>query len=167
MNDKINNYHEYQKSQQPDLTRNFSEPNLEDTLRQSKTAQQKTLRARKYSTVNSNKTENINTDFLTRGLENKYSPETEKKLGHRIYRLKGYTTVDKVNRKYQQQKFQRTLRNLLTTIMIIIVLVILFILYNPFKDKAEWKKITGMDSFLGEVETSESIPDAGLPDIMP
>ncbi|MDD2427546.1 MAG: hypothetical protein PHR78_01910 [Eubacteriales bacterium] len=167
MNDKENNHREYRKTPQADLMRNFDEQNLEDTLLQSKTAQMKTLRARKYTNANSIKTENMNTDFLTRGLENKNSLETERKLGHRIYRLKGYTTVDKVNRKYQQQKYQRTLQNVLTTLMIAIVLIILFVLYNPFKDKEEWKKITGMDSFLEETESSETLPDEGLPNILP
>jgi hypothetical protein len=51
--------------------------------------------------------------------------------------------------------------------MIAIALIILFVLYNPFKDTEEWKKITGMDSILGEAETTETIPADGLPDILP
>ncbi len=165
---KNNDYHrQYAKPEQSGVPDNFAAPVPEDTLQQSKTAQQLTLRARKYSRVTSNSNDKTNTDLLTFGLEDKYSPENERKLGHKVYRLKGYTTVDKVKRKHQQQKHQRSLRNLLTTLMIIIVLIILFVLYNPFKDSAEWKKITGMDSFLDETETSQVIPDDGLPDLRP
>jgi hypothetical protein len=166
MDEKTNIYREYEnKTPQADLARDFGDPDLEDTWRQSMTAQQKTIRARKYSNTNSSSSDSMRTDLLTRGLEDKYNPETEKKLGHRVYRLKGYTTVDKVNRKYQQQTYQRNLRNVLTTLMIAIVLIILFILYNPFKDSDEWKKITGMDSLTGETEVAETLPEDGLPDI--
>ena len=42
------------------------------------------------------------------------SIEEDARSGHRIFRLKGYTTVDKINRKFQQERNQRTLRSLLT-----------------------------------------------------
>jgi len=165
-NEKINQS-EKQRPQRPVPVRGFSSSGLANSFDQSKTAQLQTQLARKYSYADLNKTESMNTDLLTRGLEDRYNPETEKKLGHKLYRLKGYTTVDKVNRMYQHQKYQRTLRNLLTSIMIAIALIILFVLHNPFKDTQEWKKITGMDSFLGETETTESIPSDGLPKIEP
>ena len=167
MDKERNNQYINQRSKKPDSAPEFDDSNFEDTLNQSKTAQLRTQLARKYRNTDLKQTESANTDLLTRGLEDRYTPETEKKLGHKIYRLKGYTTIDKVNRMYQQQKIQRTLRNLLTSIMIIIALIILFALYNPFKDTAEWKKITGMKNFLGETETTESIPSDGLPNILP
>ncbi|NLC39334.1 MAG: hypothetical protein GX763_00260 [Clostridiaceae bacterium] len=167
MDDQVSNQYKHKRSQRPDSARDLNESDFENTFIQSRTAQLQTQRARKYRNADLNNTESMNTDLLTRGLEDRYSPETEKKLGHRVYRLKGYTTVDKVNRMYQQQKYQRTLRNILTTIMIAIALIIIFVLYNPFKDTEEWKKITGMDSILGEAETTETIPADGLPDILP
>jgi len=85
--------------------------------------------------------------FLTRYYEPvRGSIKEDARTGHRIYRLKGYTTVDKINRKFQQERNQRTLRNILTFLMIIILLVIVIAIYNPFTNIDEWKKISGEDS---------------------
>ena len=84
------------------------------------------------------------------------SVDDDKRTGHRIYRLKGYTTVDKINRKFAQERYQRTLRNTLTFIMIVILLVILFVIYNPFTDVGELKKITGEDSYFKQRQTTET-----------
>jgi|LSQX01.1.fsa_nt_gb hypothetical protein len=72
--------------------------------------------------------------------------ENEKRFGHRMYKLKGYTTYSKVKRKYQMERNQRLLRDLLTVVMIIILIVILAIIYNPFKNAAEFSKMFGWDS---------------------
>ena len=92
MDDKVNNQYKHKRSQRPDMVRDFSESDFENTFIQSKTAQLQTQRARKYGNADLSKTESMNTDLLTRGLEDRNNPETEKKLGHRVYRLKGYTT---------------------------------------------------------------------------
>ena len=76
--------------------------------------------------------------------------ENEKKLGHKVYRLRGYTTIGKVNRKYQMERQQRFLRNLLTVLLIIILIVILAVIYNPIKDMAEMRKILGDDGYFAK-----------------
>lgn len=80
----------------------------------------------------------------------------DKRTGHRIYRLKGYTTVDKINRKFQQERNQRSLRNLLTFLMIVILLVILIAIYNPFNNIDELKKITGGQSYYNQQHQTET-----------
>lgn len=80
----------------------------------------------------------------------------EVRSGHRIFRLKGYTTVGKINRKFQQERNQRTLRNALTFLMIIIFLIILVAIYNPFTNVDELKKITGEDSFYQKNNQEET-----------
>ncbi len=84
------------------------------------------------------------TDFYRRG--NTIDAESQRKAGHRVFRLKGYTTVGKINRKFKQERQQRALRNILTTLMVILLLIILFAIYNPFKDLSEFRKISGEDS---------------------
>jgi hypothetical protein len=63
----------------------------------------------------------------------------------RVYRLKGYTTVTKVNRKRQSERQQRILRRILVGIVIILLLILLFNLYNPIKNLSEWYRIIGID----------------------
>lgn len=84
------------------------------------------------------------------------SIKEDAKSGHRIYRLKGYTTVDKINRKFQQERNQRTLRHLLTLLMIIILLVVIFAIYNPFTNMEELKKISGENSLFRKSQSSQT-----------
>ncbi len=84
------------------------------------------------------------TDFYRRS--NIIDAESQRKAGRRVFRLKGYTTVGKINRKFKQERQQRALRNILTTLMVILLLIILFVIYNPFKDMSEFRKISGEDS---------------------
>lgn len=84
------------------------------------------------------------TDFYRRS--NIIDAESQRKTGRRVFRLKGYTTVGKINRKFKQERQQRALRNILTTLMVILLLIILFVIYNPFKDMSEFRKISGEDS---------------------
>ena len=72
----------------------------------------------------------------------------EKKLGSRIYELKGYTTIGKINRKYQTERQQYLLRKILATIVTIIMLILLFALYNPFKDTQELRRAFGIDNMF-------------------
>ena len=64
----------------------------------------------------------------------------------RVYRLKGYTTVAKVNRKRQSENRQRLLRRFLIVIIAFLAIILLFQIYNPFKDMTEWYRILGIDS---------------------
>lgn len=81
----------------------------------------------------------------------------------RVYRLKGYTTVAKVNRKRQSEKKQRLLRRVLIGIIAILTLVILFQIYNPFKDLSEWYRILGFDSLdeLTQTTTNSTTSSSG------
>lgn len=71
----------------------------------------------------------------------------------RVYRLKGYTTVAKVNRKYASERRQRLLRRILTAIIIILSLILLIQLYNPIKDLSEWYRIIGIDNLSSLTST--------------
>jgi hypothetical protein len=63
----------------------------------------------------------------------------------KVYRLKGYTTVAKVNRKRQSERQQRLLRRTLVFIIIVLLMILLFNLYNPIKDLTEWYRIIGIN----------------------
>lgn len=63
----------------------------------------------------------------------------------RVYRLKGYTTVDKINRKRNSEIKQRFLRRILVIIVSVLIIIILFNIYNPFKDLSEIFRILGLD----------------------
>ncbi len=78
----------------------------------------------------------------------------------RVYRLKGYTTVAKVNRRFASERRQRILRRILTVIIAILTLILLFKLYNPFTDLDEWSRIFGIDS-LGKTTTARATTSSG------
>jgi hypothetical protein len=62
----------------------------------------------------------------------------------KVYRLKGYTTIAKVNRRRQSERQQRFLRRLMIGIIVILIIILLFNLYNPFTDLREWYRIIGV-----------------------
>ncbi len=72
----------------------------------------------------------------------------------RVYRLKGYTTVAKVQRKRQSEKKQRMLRRVLIGIIALLTVIILFQIYNPFKDMTEWTRILGIDTLKELTQSS-------------
>lgn len=76
----------------------------------------------------------------------------------KVYRLKGYTTVAKINHKRQSERQQRFLRQLLVLLISILLLFLLFQLYNPIKDLSEWYRIIGIRdiSDLTRESTTES-----------
>lgn len=94
--------------------------------------------------------------------------ESQLKTGARLYRLKGYTTVDRVKRKFRQESQQSKIKNILTFLLILIIIIILLIRYNPVKDIAELRKILGLDSLYQNQNpqaTVESITDDSGEDI--
>lgn len=100
--------------------------------------------------------------FLTKYYEPvRGSIDEDKRTGHKIYRLKGYTTVDKINRRFQQERSQRTLRHILTFLMVVILLIILIALYNPITNLDEIKKISGGQSFYKKQHETE-ITETGI-----
>ncbi|NJP39981.1 hypothetical protein HCH52_02780 [Oscillospiraceae bacterium HV4-5-C5C] len=50
---------------------------------------------------------------------------------NKIYRLKGYTTVTRVNRKRRRERLKRHTHNLISFAVIILALILLFIWLNP------------------------------------
>ena len=75
----------------------------------------------------------------------------------RVYRLKGYTTVDKINRKRNSEIKQRFLRRILVIIVSILIIIILFNIYNPFKDLSEMFRILGLDQKSTTTEITYTI----------
>lgn len=61
----------------------------------------------------------------------------------KVYRLRGYTTTSRVDKKVRSEQNQRTLRNILVAAICALVLVILLIIFNPFKDLREIFRIFG------------------------
>lgn len=77
-----------------------------------------------------------------------------RRLGkERIYRLKGYTTVAKINRKRHAERQQRFLRKFLFLIISFLILILLFTIYNPFKDLSELYRIIGIKDFSDLTQT--------------
>lgn len=68
----------------------------------------------------------------------------------RVYRLKGYTTVAKINRKRQSERQQRFLRRVLLILFGLLLAILLLNIYNPIQDLSEWYRIIGVKR-LGDV----------------
>ena len=84
----------------------------------------------------------------------KIASQKIKRIGkERVYRLKGYTTVAKINRKRHAERQQRFLRKFLFLIIAFLILVLLFTLYNPFKDLSELYRIIGIKDFSDLTQT--------------
>lgn len=85
----------------------------------------------------------------------------------RVYRLKGYTTVAKVNHKFASERRQRLLRRILTLIIISLTLILLFQLYNPIRDLSEWYRIIGIDSLDNKPGSSGTSIQGGSVTVTP
>lgn len=88
----------------------------------------------------------------------------QRKLGARIYHLKSYTTVGKINRKFHQDKRQQLLRNILALVMLIVILVIIFVVYNPIRDIVDVRKMLGINSPFMSIPT-ETVNQTEAPPI--
>lgn len=100
-------------------------------------------------------------NILRTGLSNgNFDLDSQIKTGARVYRLKGFTTVARITRKFHQENRQRKLRNLLTVLVIIIFVVVMLIIYNPIKDIPEWRKILGVDSLYGDQTYTTTTPSS-------
>lgn len=62
----------------------------------------------------------------------------------RVYRLRGYTTTTRVDKKVHAEQNQRTLRNILVAAICALILVVLLIVFNPFKDLREIFRMIGI-----------------------
>lgn len=78
----------------------------------------------------------------------------------RVYRLKGYTTVAKINRKRQSERQQRFLRRVLFVLFAILLAILLANVYNPVKDLSEWYRIIGIKHLSDAITIPTSLPTA-------
>ncbi len=62
----------------------------------------------------------------------------------RVYMLRGYTTISRVEKKYNSEQNQRLLRNVLVGAIFALLISLLLILFNPFKDIKEIFRILGI-----------------------
>ncbi len=85
----------------------------------------------------------------------------------RVYRLKGYTTVAKINRKRKSEHQQRLLRRVILTIVIVLLVIILFTLYNPIKNIDEWKRILGVNELTDILGGNTTAPTTSSTTIDP
>lgn len=115
----------------------------------------KKTKAPKSTSVTKNKTKSTKAKLSNLGLSDsgQLTLADQKKLGARIYHLKSYTTVGKINRKFAQDKQQRWLRNVLAFVMLIVILIILFVVYNPVRDIIDFRKMLGLDSPFKTIST--------------
>jgi hypothetical protein len=76
----------------------------------------------------------------------------------KVYRLRGYTTIAKVNRKRQSERQQRFLRRVLIFIIVVLIVILLFNLYNPIKDLTEWYRIIGIKDISDLTSSTTTLP---------
>jgi len=62
----------------------------------------------------------------------------------KVYRLRGYTTTTRVDKKVRTEQNQRTLRNILVAAICALILAVLLIIFNPFRDLKEIFRIIGI-----------------------
>ena len=74
----------------------------------------------------------------------------------RVYRLKGYTTVAKINRKRQSERQQRFLRRVLLILFALLLAILLMNVYNPIQDLSEWYRIIGINHLSDAISLSTS-----------
>lgn len=77
----------------------------------------------------------------------------------KVYRLKGYTTVAKINRKRQAERQQRLLRRILAIVLIVLMAILLLTLYNPIKNFSEWNRMIGVKDLSDLTWTETSAGD--------
>lgn len=95
--------------------------------------------------------------------DSKQAVQAIKRVGQaRVYRLKGYTTVAKINRKRQSERQQRFLRRILLILFAFLAAILLINLYNPVRDLSEWYRIIGVKHLSDAIDiptmTSSSVP---------
>ncbi|MDO5733780.1 MAG: hypothetical protein Q4P08_01390 [Eubacteriales bacterium] len=76
--------------------------------------------------------------------------EKDRQDGAKVYKLLGYTTSARVDRKYQLERRQRSLRKILVYVLTVIILLILFSINKPIKNIGEIRRILGIDSILSQ-----------------
>ncbi|MFA6736604.1 MAG: hypothetical protein WCR87_06780 [Saccharofermentanales bacterium] len=62
----------------------------------------------------------------------------------RVYKLRGYTTVSRVDKKINREQTHRLLRNFLVAAVFVLVIAILLLIFNPLKDIKEFFRMIGI-----------------------
>ena len=62
----------------------------------------------------------------------------------KIYKLRGYTTASRVNKKIRGEQTRRVLRNFLFAAVFVLIIAILLIIFNPLKDIKELFRMIGI-----------------------
>jgi len=62
----------------------------------------------------------------------------------KVYRLRGYTTTTRIDKKVRAEQKQRTLRNILVAAIFVLIMAVLLIVFNPFKDLREIFRMIGI-----------------------
>ncbi|MHB1452567.1 MAG: hypothetical protein ACYCYM_01255 [Saccharofermentanales bacterium] len=62
----------------------------------------------------------------------------------RVYKLRGYTTTSRVDKKVRSEQNQRLLRNFLVAAVFVLIIAILLIIFNPLKDLRELFRMIGI-----------------------
>lgn len=104
--------------------------------------------------------ENQSQDLVKRPPKKEKTPPIRRQTRQRVYRLKGYTTVAKVQRRHQAELQQQLLRKVLLFLGLLLTLIILFQIYNPFRgDRTEWYRIIGISEFAELTEDNPLFPE--------
>ena len=115
--------------------------------------QKKNQTARSETTI-----QNVRSSGIAAASARKKAGRIRRHGRQKVYRLKGYTTVAKINRKRQSERQQRFLRRLMIGIILILVLILLFYLYNPIKNIDEWYRILGIDKLSDLTQATSTTP---------
>ncbi len=72
--------------------------------------------------------------------------QEDQEHGARLYKVTGYTTVNKINAKYSAEYRQRFMRKLMTIILLLLVALALLAIINPFGSLGDFRRVIGLDS---------------------
>lgn len=62
----------------------------------------------------------------------------------RVYKLRGYTTTSRVDKKVKAEANHRLIRNFLVAAVFVLIIAILLIIFNPLKDIQELFRLIGI-----------------------
>jgi len=62
----------------------------------------------------------------------------------KVYKLRGYTTISRVDKKIKSEQNQRLLRNILVGAIFALLIALFLIIFNPLKDLREIFRIVGI-----------------------
>ncbi len=92
-------------------------------------------------------TESVSNLFRKKNKDVQAEPVLRKRHGinrTRVYRLRGYTTTSRVDKKVYAEQNQRLLRNFLVAAIFVLIIAILLFIFNPLKDLRELFRMIGI-----------------------